>query len=186
MVLSILLSLFPLILALFLRFNRSILALETFKSRYGSMYSYVNPGNLHAAFYTVYFVLRRLLYALSIVYGGSLVGIQLMAQVLMSLLQLCYLVRVRPFTDPQNNALEIFNEGCILLILTCLLPFATGTENVLAAYNFGYLVIGLFLFNIGVNIMLFLRTNLLIINQKLLRPFRTKCDRALKIMNLKQ
>jgi hypothetical protein len=103
-----------------------------------------------------------------------------MAQVLMSLLQLCYLLHVRPFSDPQENALEAFNEGFILLILTCLLPFAAGTESVLAAYHFGYLVIGLFLFNIAVNIVLFLRANLRIINQKLFRPFRAKYDRALK------
>jgi hypothetical protein len=103
-----------------------------------------------------------------------------MAQVLMSLLQLCYLLHVRPFSDPQDNALEIFNEGSILLILTCLLPFATGTESILVVYNFGYLVIGLFLFNIGVNIVLFLRANLRTINQKLFRPFRAKYDRALK------
>jgi hypothetical protein len=93
------------------------------------MYSNLNPGNLHATFYTVYFILRRLLYALSIVYGGSMVGIQLMAQILMSLLQLCYLIRVQPFTDPQDNSLEIFNEGSIFLILTCHVPFAIGTDS---------------------------------------------------------
>ena len=148
--------------------------------RYGSIYSNLNPENLHATFYTVYFVLRRLIFAFSIVYGGSLIGIQLMAQVLMSLLQLCYLLHVRPFSDSQDNAIEVFNESSILLILTCLLPFALGTESVVVVYNFGYLVIGLFLFNIGVNIMLFLRAKLQIINHKLFRPFRAKYDRALK------
>jgi hypothetical protein len=126
------------------------------------MYSNLNPGNLHATFYTVYFILRRLLYALSIVYGGSLVGIQLMAQIMMSLLQLCYLVRVRPFQEPQDNSLEIFNEGSILLILTCHFPFAIGTDSggVEAAYKLGYVVIMLILFNIGVNFLLFMWTNL--------------------------
>ena len=142
----------------------------------------MNPGNIHATFYTVYFVLRRLLYALSIVYGGSFVGIQLMAQILMSLIQLCYLIRVRPFTEPQDNALEIFNEGSILLILTCHLPFAMGTENggVKAVYEFGYLVIELILFNICANFLLFLWANLRIINQNLLKPFRIICEGALK------
>jgi hypothetical protein len=109
-----------------------------------------------------------------------------MALVLMSLLQLCYLLHVRPFSDPQDNAVEVFNEGFILLILTCLLPFAAGTESVVVAYNIGYLVIGLFLFNIAVNIILFLRANLRIINQKLFRPFRAKYDRALKKHHAKQ
>jgi hypothetical protein len=126
------------------------------------MYSYLNPGNLHATFYTVYFILRRLLYALSIVYGGSLVGIQLIAQIVMSLLQLCYLVRVQPFSDPHDNALEIFNEGSILLILTCHLPFAIGTDSggVNAVYEFGYLIIELILFNICANFLLFMWANL--------------------------
>jgi len=104
----------------------------------------------------------------------------------MSLFQLCYLLHVRPFSDPQDNAIEIFNEFFILLILTCLLPFATGAESVVVVYNFGYLVIGLFLFNIAVNIILFLRENLRIINQKLFRPFRAKYDRALKKHHAKQ
>jgi hypothetical protein len=162
------------------------LALETFKVRYGSIYSYLNPGNLHATFYTVYFVIRRLIYAISIVYGGSLVGIQLMAQVLMSLVQLCYLVHVRPFAEAQDNALEIFNEASILLILTCHLSFATGTESVVAVYNFGYLVIELILFNIGVNIIMFLGTNLRLINQKLLRPLIRKFEMTLKKRHVKQ
>jgi hypothetical protein len=150
------------------------------------MYSNLNPGNLHATFYTVYFMLRRLLYALSIDYAGSLVGIQLMAQILMSLFQLCYLVRVRPFFDPHDNALEIFNEGSILLILTCHLPFAEGIDRggVKAVYEFGYLVIELILFNIAVNFLLFLWANLRIINQNLLRPFRIICEGALKNLSV--
>jgi hypothetical protein len=102
-----------------------------------------------------------------------------MAQVLMSLLQLCYLVHVRPFAEPQDNALEIFNEASILLTLTCHLPFATGTESVVAVYDFGFLVIELILFTIGVNIIMFLGTNFRIINLKLVRPLRAKCARAL-------
>ena len=120
----------------------------------------------------MYFVLRRLLYALSIVYGASYVGIQLMAQVMMSLLQLCFLVHVQPFTEPLDNSLEIFNEASILLILTCHLHFATGTEIFEAVYDFGYFVIGLILVNIGVNIAMFLRTNLQVINLNLLIPYR--------------
>jgi hypothetical protein len=150
------------------------------------MYSYLNPGNLHATFYTVYFVLRRLLYALSIVYGASLVGIQLMAQILMSLLQLCYLTRVRPFTEPLDNSLEIFNEASILLILTCHLPFATGAKSFEAMYDFGYIIIGLILINIGVNIIMFLGTNLRLINLKLLRPLRAKCERILRKRQVQQ
>lgn len=100
-----------------------------------------------------------------------------MAQVLMSLFQLCYLVHVYPFIEPQDNALEIFNEAFILLILTCHLAFATGTENVVAVFEFGYLVIEFILLNIAVNIFIFLWTNLRIINQKLLRPLRGKCEK---------
>jgi hypothetical protein len=111
-----------------------------------------------------------------------------MAQILMSLLQLCYLVGVRPFTEPQDNALEIFNEGSILLILTCHLAFATGTDSsgVKAVYEFGYLVIELILFNISVNFLVFIWTNLRLINQKVLRPLRFKCERALKKRHVQQ
>ena len=109
-----------------------------------------------------------------------------MAQILMSLLQLCYLIRVRPFSEPHDNSLEIFNEGSILLILTCHVPFAIGTDSggVEAAYKLGFVVIMLILFNIGVNFLLFMWANLQTINQKLIKPIRDTCERALKKKNV--
>lgn len=78
----------------------------------------------------MYFVYRRLIYALSITYIVEWSGAQLMLQILMSLMHLCYIASILPFEETLDNNLEIFNESSILLILTCNLAFVTAVDSV--------------------------------------------------------
>ena len=78
----------------------------------------------------MYFVYRRLLYALSITYIGDWSGAQLMLQILLSLMHLSYVASILPFEETLDNNLEIFNESSILLVLTCNLAFVTVVDNV--------------------------------------------------------
>jgi hypothetical protein len=82
-----------------------------------------------------------------------------------------------PFEEPVDNYLELFNESCILLVLTCLMAFAPGSENVFATFNFGYLIMSLILFNIAVNIVMFIIPNAILIYRKVIRPLGLKCAR---------
>jgi hypothetical protein len=128
----------------------------------------------------VYFVYRRLLYALSITYIGDCSGAQLMLQILLSLMHLSYVASILPFEETLDNNLEIFNESSILLVLTCNLAFVTVADNVSASFNFGYIIIGLILFNILVNVVMFLATNARVIYLKAIKPLLTKCSTARK------
>ena len=88
----------------------------------------------------------------------------------MSLMHLCYVAAILPFEEGLDNNLEIFNESSILLILTCNLAFVTEEENVSASLNFGFVVIGLILMNILVNVIMFLATNARVIYLKAIKP----------------
>jgi hypothetical protein len=85
-------------------------------------------------------------------------------------MHLCYVASILPFEESLDNNLEIFNESSILLILTCNLAFVTEDENVSASLNFGYVVIGLILMNILVNVIMFLVTNARVIYLKAIKP----------------
>jgi hypothetical protein len=85
-------------------------------------------------------------------------------------MHLCYVAAILPFEEGLDNNLEIFNESSILLILTCNLAFVTEEENVSASLNFGFVVIGLILMNILVNVIMFLATNARVIYLKAIKP----------------
>jgi hypothetical protein len=85
-------------------------------------------------------------------------------------MHLCYVAAILPFEESLDNNLEIFNESSILLILTCNLAFVTEEENVSASLNFGFVVIGLILMNILVNVIMFLATNARVIYLKAIKP----------------
>ena len=98
-----------------------------------------------------------------------------MLQILMSLVHLCYVASILPFEDNLDNNLEIFNESSILLVLTCNLAYVTVVDNVSASFNFGYIIIGLILMNILVNVVMFLATNARVIYLKAIKPLLSKC-----------
>jgi len=85
-----------------------------------------------------------------------------------------------PFEERADNYLEVFNESCILLVLTCHMAFATGSENVLTTFNFGYLVIALIMMNILVNVVMFIIPNAVLIYRKVIRPLMLKCREKIK------
>jgi hypothetical protein len=75
LIFSILFIMIPFLLAVFLTVNRTLLNKDAFKVRYGAMYSNLKAANLQAALYNVYFVYRRLLFALTIIYAGEWAGL---------------------------------------------------------------------------------------------------------------
>jgi hypothetical protein len=90
-------------------------------------------------------------------------------------MHLCYIVSILPFEETLDNNLEIFNESSILLVLTCNLAFVTLVDNVSASFNFGYIIIGLILLNILVNVIMFLATNARVIYLKAIKTLINKC-----------
>jgi hypothetical protein len=65
-----------------------------------------------------------------------------------------------PFEEKLDNQVELFNESCILLLFTFLLIYTdTSSLSPQTASNLGFALIGLILFNIAINVMLFLYSN---------------------------
>jgi hypothetical protein len=80
---------------------------------------------LFAAFY----VARRLIFVISVLFIDSCPMIQIFIFHLTSLIQFIYVGIWRPFEDPRQNWLEMVNEGCVLVVSTLLPAFTDYLED---------------------------------------------------------
>ena len=92
---------------------------------YGLRFS---PRSQIVFFYPAWFCLRRILFAIILVYGPanhpSIWSIHLL--IVMSLMELAFLVTYKPWKESHINKLAVANELIFLLICTCLLLLAPG------------------------------------------------------------
>ena len=108
-----------------------------------------------ALIYNAFFLWRRLLFAIIIVLLKERPSLRIVLFFYQSIGLLIYVVLVKPFEDPQQNKIEIFNELCILLSGYHLIAFTDFIPQG-QAYDevrgwFGYSMIGITALNVVVN-----------------------------------
>lgn len=79
--------------------NRGRLEDVTFFTMYGALYNNMKRDRFSGYSFIVFFLARRMIYALSIVYLGSYPGTQLYIQIIMSVAQIMYLTVSTPFDE---------------------------------------------------------------------------------------
>ena len=72
----------------------------------------------------MFYLARRFMLAIGIVFLMYYPRVQMMGAISMSLLWLCYLIYVRPLTDWELMFCEVFNECCILCISVSVSMFS--------------------------------------------------------------
>lgn len=75
---------------------------------------------------------------------------------LLSLLQLCYLLRVKPFKEKINNYLEIMNEFFYLYCIYHLYVFTDFYDDYKVKYKLGFSLIILVILQIAINLFVIL------------------------------
>lgn len=79
------------------------------------------------------------------------------------------MIKYYPFEEKSDNIMEIFNESCILILFSTVLTYSESERmDPESGSNLGFAMIGLILFNILVNVLLFIYTNLKLINAKVI------------------
>ena len=71
---------------------------------------------------------------------------------MLSIVQLAYLVSVRPFDARLTQMTEVFNESCVLINSYTLVGFTDFAVSPDARSLFGYVLIGTIVLNFAVNI----------------------------------
>jgi len=95
--------------------------------------------------------MRRLLIVLIGFYMNQKLTQQIQLQMMINLIITLYIGNVMPFKVRQLNTIELFNEGCIIILTDLLIIFSDYCDNLDTKYNAGWGFIGLVLLNIGFN-----------------------------------
>jgi|LauGreDrversion4_2_1035121.scaffolds.fasta_scaffold70487_1 hypothetical protein len=123
-----------------------------FKRRFGSLFESLKlKKGRWPLLYNLLLLLRRLCYALSIIFLRNYQLFQVIIHCYSSLLILIYLIRVRPFKLPLLNRIEIFNEAIILSGSYILFQIVINTKE--AGKTVSWMQISLCLLQIGVNML---------------------------------
>ena len=119
---SMYLLLFPIGALLFLIKFRTLLRSESYEARFGSLYLDMKVDNHYAYLQTVFFLLRRVFLAGSIVFGGDVPFLQAFINIGISFFLLLYLIIVKPFLSNDAIYYEVYNEVTVLMISYLQMP----------------------------------------------------------------
>jgi hypothetical protein len=97
--------------------------------RLGSIYKDVRKDSAMRLLFSAFYVMRRIIFALSTLYMTANPMFQIMLFQVMSLLQFLYIGIWRPFESALQNRIELMNEACVLIISVLLPGFTDFVED---------------------------------------------------------
>ena len=163
--------------------NQDNLWTQDMRERYGSLYTSVEIYKGPIAFsFTLYFCLRRLLFAYTIATEQDTIVYQVFILDYMSTMVLAYFITVQPMEDSINNFIMIFNEWAVLTCIQMMFLFSPYVNDPVVRYDMGHYFLYFVAFNILVNLIILV----MIISRKIYKLLRGlylkhKFKKALKI-----
>ena len=106
--------------------------------KYGSLYQNVNHEKSYSLRFTLYFCIRRLIFAFAIIVLRFSIVFQILATDLAVMGMLTFYVSELPMVDGPNNFIQIFNEVVICLVVISMVAFTNFIPNPVHRYNNGY------------------------------------------------
>lgn len=146
--------------------NTSKLEDAAYKKKCGALYEEIKTSSKSALTYNVLFVLRRLIIAAMCIFLEQYVFLQIQIMIISSLLTLTYLFRVRPFEQPLQNRLEVFNELCVLVSSYHLFAYTDFVPETMTQFKVGWSMIGVALFSVGGNVIVVVWTTIIELRKK--------------------
>ena len=102
---------------MFLIFNKNRLDEPKFKASYGAMYINYSTNKSSAFIFNVLFIIRRLLFALTLVrFFSDIIVVNVLIQINISLVLIIYVYKIWPYEMNRDNWIEIINESSILFV----------------------------------------------------------------------
>ena len=133
--------------------NSEELQTRDFKDRFGSLYLELNKREDSAINYPLVFMIRRFVYALIIVALSNSSYFQIQIVVFKSSLVMAFQGQVKPYTTSSQNNLELINEILTLICTYGLIIFTDFVPEANARYNSGWVLIGLTLLILVINMI---------------------------------
>jgi hypothetical protein len=133
-------------------FSRETFGKKNFKLYWGSFYEGINIKKKLNVFNNLFFILRRLIFFLTVFFLQNYSSVQLIITIVVNLFMMMYQGYNNPFESKLKNKLNLFNEVCILLSSILFICFSEINKNLDAQYNMGWCLISLIIFNASINI----------------------------------
>lgn len=133
---------FPYLFYVFLLRNKSKLNDQSFSDRFGAMYLNTNTDSYKTLAIIVFYMLRRFIFACSLVFLRDIPFAQFCLQILLSLCLIAYNMEYQPIEVRALARLETLNELCLYLDLCLCLDIALVKDKDHAEL-IGFLVISL-------------------------------------------
>lgn len=102
------------------------------------MYQNVNVEKSHSLRFTLYFCLRRIIFAFAIIVLKDAVIIQILVTDLTVMGMLSFYVAGLPMIDGPNNFIQIFNEIIICFVIISMVIFTNFIPNPVDRYDYGW------------------------------------------------
>jgi hypothetical protein len=114
----------------------------------------LNQPHNSAVTYLFAFMLRRLVFAVAIVFMAHMPQIASLVMLCVSVAMLAFILVENPWKDPEHQKLDIANEIFLILVLTLILTCNCLTDTKSAQSEaFGWMLIGLLTLVIYVNLV---------------------------------
>jgi hypothetical protein len=132
---------------------------EDFEESVGSVLEGLRKDTRTAVFYPVFFMFRRTVFAVQAIYFGDQFSFQINLQIILTMVQICFLLNFKPFDNPLMQRLEVMNETFTLVLMYIVVTFnKLWVDSEHARDVMGYTLIGLIFTNIFINFFFLFRT----------------------------
>ena len=106
----------------------------------------------YAYMQTFIFLMRRVILAASIVFGGEVPMVQIQINIVLSILILLYIIHIKPFLSTSSIYFEFYNELTILFFSYLEIFLTDIIQDSRLKYNIGWAMVILTMSNLTVNI----------------------------------
>lgn len=113
----------PIFSFLFILINFKDLDKPRLKDKFETLYENLDTSRRVTSFYTLIFLLRRLMFSFLAIFGYYWPFLQLVVTTYFSLGLLTFIIAFKPFSNSLVNKLEIFNEATLLVVCYCFFFF---------------------------------------------------------------
>lgn len=129
---------------------------EKFEEIYGAPLDGLNKKK-SSLFYPVYFVIRRVAFALTTLFLFNYVILQLIIHLVLTMISIFYLSEFAPQEEPIEFKLELLNEMTTVIVIDICFLFTDLDPNRKRQYAWGYVLIVVILACVGVHVYFLLK-----------------------------
>ena len=147
----------PIFIIVFYSRNFHRLEEEGFEAKFGSVYEGLAKRSKAELFYPVFFIFKRVSFALSSLLLLHYVVLQLYVMIGITMVACLYVLHYRPFEDPFMNRMEVMNECFTLLLIYLAFCFTPLIQSVRDQYLIGFIFIGGMVVCIGTHLFFIIK-----------------------------